>query len=111
MSRGGYWKPGGKFMPSIIAELGHIVEKHLIAIGLLAAPGLDEEQQKLIEQKREEYEASARQQDAFSKTEFPAGAQLCAKCNTTALVVLDGCQTCLNCGDSNAARTDESFAK
>ena len=27
--RGGYWQPGGKFMPSIIAELGHIVEKHL----------------------------------------------------------------------------------
>ena len=28
--RGGYWQPGGKFMPSIIAELGYIVEKHLI---------------------------------------------------------------------------------
>ena len=27
--RGGYWQPGGKYMPSIIAELGHIVEKHL----------------------------------------------------------------------------------
>ena len=27
--RGGYWQPGGKFMPSIIAELGYIVEKHL----------------------------------------------------------------------------------
>ena len=24
--RGGYWQPGGKFMPSIIAELGHIIE-------------------------------------------------------------------------------------
>src|SRR5690606_7255612 len=34
--RGGYWKAGGKFMPSIIAELGYIVEKHLIMIGLLA---------------------------------------------------------------------------
>ena len=22
--RGGYWQPGGKFMPSIIAELGHV---------------------------------------------------------------------------------------
>jgi hypothetical protein len=42
--RGGYWKPGGKFMPSIIAELGYIVEKHLILIGLLAKPTLDEGQ-------------------------------------------------------------------
>ena len=23
--RGGYWQPGGKFMPSIIAELGHVI--------------------------------------------------------------------------------------
>src|SRR6188508_2285854 len=27
--RGGYWQPGGKFMPSIIAELGYVIEKHL----------------------------------------------------------------------------------
>ena len=33
--RGGYWQPGGKFMPSIIAELGHIIEKHMISIGLI----------------------------------------------------------------------------
>src|SRR6056297_689941 len=46
--RGGYWKPGGKFMPSIIAELGHIVEKHLNTIGLLKPAGPDEHQQKLI---------------------------------------------------------------
>ena len=43
--RGGYWQPGGKYMPSIIAELGYIVEKHLIAIGLLAQPELDAGQQ------------------------------------------------------------------
>ena len=40
--RGGYWQPGGKFMPSIIAELGHIVEKHLIEIGLLKGPDLEQ---------------------------------------------------------------------
>src|SRR5690606_27746198 len=82
--RGGYWKPGGVFMPSIIAELGYIVEKHLISIGLLAPRVPDEHQKKLIEKKRAEYEAAARQQDAFSKSEFPEGAQLCAKCNTAA---------------------------
>jgi hypothetical protein len=98
--RGGYWKPGGRFMPSIIAELGYIVEKHLISIGLLAKPVLDEGQQKLIEQKRAEFEASARQQDAFSKSEYPDGAQLCAKCSTAAVIMLDGCMTCLSCGDS-----------
>jgi hypothetical protein len=98
--RGGYWKPGGTFMPSIIAELGYIVERHLILIGLLIVPELDEGQRKLIEEKRAEYEASKKQQDAFSKSEYPEGAQLCLKCNTAAVVVMDGCRTCLSCGDS-----------
>ena len=98
--RGGYWKPGGKFMPSIIAELGYIVEKHLISIGLLAKPKLDEGQQKLIREKRAEFEASHRQQDAFSKSSYPEGAQLCSKCSTAAVIVMDGCMTCLSCGDS-----------
>ncbi|MDJ0711136.1 MAG: NrdJb [Woeseiaceae bacterium] len=98
--RGGYWQAGGKFMPSIIAELGYIVEKHLIAIGLMAEPGLDEHQKKLVEQKRAEFEESQKQTDAFSETEYPEGAQLCAKCSTTAVIMMDGCMTCLNCGDS-----------
>jgi len=98
--RGGYWQPGGKFMPSIIAELGHIVEKHLRYIGLLPHESLDEQQRKLVDMKRREFEGQGRQQDAFSKSEFPAGAQLCTKCNTTAAVMMDGCMTCLNCGDS-----------
>jgi hypothetical protein len=98
--RGGYWQPGGKFMPSIIAELGYIVEKHLIAIGLLVQPELDENQQKLIAEKRAEFEESTKQRDAFSKSEYPAGAQLCSKCSTVALIMMDGCMTCLSCGDS-----------
>jgi len=98
--RGGYWKPGGKFMPSLIAELGEVIEKHLIEIGMLVPEGLDEHQQALVEQKRAEFEAEAQQKDAFAKSEFPAGAQLCAKCNTAAVVMMDGCMTCLSCGDS-----------
>lgn len=98
--RGGYWQPGGKFMPSIIAELGHIVEKHLKAIGLLPADSLDEQQKRLVEMKRKEYEERNRQQDAFSKGHYPDGAQLCKVCNTTAVVMMDGCLTCLACGDS-----------
>lgn len=98
--RGGYWQAGGKFMPSIIAELGYIVEKHLIAIGLLARPELDEGQLKLIAEKRAEFEAQSKQQDAFSKTDYPVGAQLCPKCSTAAVVMMDGCMTCLSCGDS-----------
>ena len=98
--RGGYWQPGGKFMPSIIAELGYIVERHLTDIGLIGASEPSEEQRKELERKRAEFQAQSSQQDAFAENSFPDGAQLCAKCNTAASVMLDGCLTCLNCGYS-----------
>jgi hypothetical protein len=87
-------------MPSIIAELGHIVEKHLIMIGMMASPELDEGQKKLIAEKRAEYQDARKQTDAFSTSDYPEGAQLCTKCNTTAVIMMDGCRTCLSCGDS-----------
>jgi hypothetical protein len=98
--RGGYWQPGGKFMPSIIAELGYIVEKHLRFIGMLPAESLDENQQRLVDKKRREFEEQNKQADAFAESEFPVGAQLCNKCSTAAVVMMDGCMTCLNCGES-----------
>jgi hypothetical protein len=98
--RGGYWQAGGKFMPSIIAELGHVIERHMQKIGLLRKPEMDEHRKALIDQKRSEYEAQQKQQDAFAKADYPQGAQLCLKCSTAAVVMMDGCMTCLNCGDS-----------
>ncbi len=98
--RGGYWQAGGKFMPSIIAELGYVIEKHLQTIGLLKKVELDDHEKKLIAEKKAEFEQRTRQTDAFAKSHFPDGAQLCAKCSTAAVVMMDGCMTCLNCGDS-----------
>ena len=98
--RGGYWQAGGKFMPSIIAELGYVIEKHLQMIGLLKKQEPDEHAQKLIAEKKAEFELRSKQTDAFAKSHFPEGAQLCAKCSTAAVVMMDGCMTCLNCGDS-----------
>ena len=31
---------------------------------------------------------------------FPKDAQLCNKCHTKAAIMMDGCLTCLNCGES-----------
>ncbi|MBN8885573.1 MAG: NrdJb [Rudaea sp.] len=142
--RGGYFKAGGVYMPSIVAELGAIVEQHLKMIGLLHDPELDPEQRRLIAEKRAAYEARAAGNDAKKKPElsveskaeakpaapqdlsadlagvggesarktaeielveptasgFPAGATLCNKCNTQAVILMDGCATCLNCGYS-----------
>ena len=59
--RGGYFKAGGVYMPSIVAELGAIIEQHLKMIGLLHDPELDPEQRKLIAEKRAAYEARVEQ--------------------------------------------------
>ncbi|MEJ2043745.1 MAG: NrdJb [Reinekea sp.] len=99
--QGGYFKRGGKFMPSLVAEIGEVVERHLKMIGMIADDSLDEHQKKLIAEKRAEYEARQNGSSASNNAgDFPADAQLCKKCNTKAAIVMDGCLTCLNCGDS-----------
>jgi hypothetical protein len=98
--RGGYWQPGGKFMPSLVAEIGYVVERHLQSIGLMKLPEMDASRQQLIDSKRNEWEQRNRQTDAFAKTSYPEGAQLCVRCNTAAAVMMDGCMTCLACGES-----------
>ncbi|MDP3206732.1 MAG: NrdJb, partial [Methylotenera sp.] len=35
---GGYFKKGGKFVPSLVAEIGEVVEQHLQSIGMLKKP-------------------------------------------------------------------------
>jgi hypothetical protein len=96
--RGGYFKKGGKYMPSLVAEIGDAIETHMRIIGLIKDDGLDEHQQKLVNEKRAQFEAQ--NGDNGNNGNFPAGSQLCAKCSTKAVIKMDGCMTCLNCGDS-----------
>ncbi len=113
--RGGYFKAGGVYMPSIVAEIGTVFEQHMKNIGLIRDPEMDEGTRKLIEEKRRAYEALGAKKNsevngltavtegeagAAETLTFPAGSQMCDKCNTKALVLMDNCQTCLNCGYS-----------
>jgi hypothetical protein len=97
--KGGYFKRGGRFMPSLVAEIGEAIESHLKMIGLLKEDTLDEHQKKLIAEKRQQFEA-AHTTATEAQSEFPEGAQLCSKCMVKASILMDGCMTCLNCGDS-----------
>ena len=98
--RGGYFKKGGKYMPSLVAEIGDAIECHMRMIGLLKDEGLDEHQKKLVAEKRAQYEASMSGATGAEPGDFPEGSQLCTKCHTKAAIVMDGCLTCLNCGES-----------
>jgi len=101
--RGGYWNKG-KYVPSIIAEIGDVIERHLIDIGMLASDEPDEHQKALIESKKAEIrgESTERAKGSVADAEEPwmASATLCPKCSHKAVVLRDGCQTCMNCGDS-----------
>lgn len=98
--RGGYFKKGGKYMPSLVAEIGDVIDRHMRMIGLIKDDGLDEHQQKLINEKRAEFESMLTKAEDAESSSFPSGAQLCGKCNTKAMIKMDNCMTCLNCGDS-----------
>ncbi|WP_411833095.1 NrdJb [Pseudoxanthomonas mexicana] len=126
--RGGYFKAGGVYMPSLVAELGSIVEEHLKSIGLIHDPEMSAHQRALLAEKRKQYEDHAKKNSEVGKSaspspatadegsampgasediaitgdgaSFPPSATLCHKCSTKALVIMDGCATCLNCGYS-----------
>jgi len=101
--KGGYFKPGGRFMPSIIAEIGDVIAHHMQKIGLMEKEELSEQQKLILDQKRAEAEGTQKKtvtDSAGEDTGYPASATLCNKCHTKAVVVMDNCATCLSCGYS-----------
>ena len=95
---GGYYKKGGKYVPSLVAELGQVVETHLQNIGMLKVKELDEHQKKMVQKKRDEI--LAKNDGSLDDNGYPKDAQLCNKCQTKAAIMMDGCLTCLSCGES-----------
>lgn len=96
---GGYLKKGRAYMPSLVAEIGHALEKHLIMIGLIKSDNIPAHQQVMLDEKRAKFE-SLNAVDPISNSDFPEEEKICKKCHTKATILMDGCLTCLNCGDS-----------
>ena len=86
--KGGYYKRGGVYMPSLVAEIGTVIEQHLVATGVIKIV-VDEHQQAYLEAKKEE-----------AGEEGIKNAELCTSCNTKSLILMDGCITCVSCGFS-----------
>jgi len=83
---GGYFKRGGRYMPSLVAELGEVLEQHLQTIGMIEKQETPEE----LKAKK----AKAEETGALSN------ATQCGACGAMAMVRMDGCNLCLECGDS-----------
>lgn len=90
--KGGYYKRGGVYMPSLVAEIGTVIEQHLKSIGVIKVE-VDEHQQAFIKAKREEVMGS-------ESSGYPANATLCDECNTKAVIMMDNCKVCLSCSAS-----------
>ncbi|CAA7614138.1 Ribonucleoside-diphosphate reductase [Candidatus Terasakiella magnetica] len=84
--RGGQWV-GGRYVPSLLAAIGEVIERHMIAIGFLPDP----------KAAREPPEA----QDKRRVVGLPeTRLRHCPKCNQPALLRSEGCDTCTSCGYS-----------
>ena len=85
--RGGAWM-GGRYVPSILAAIGGVVEEHLVTIGFMA-PGAS-------------FAATARAADPSEATAvLPPPA--CPHCGAHALRWAEGCLTCSACGHSTCS--------
>jgi len=80
--RGGAWI-GGKYVPSILAAIGGVIEKHMVATGFLAGEGMGLK--------------TDPQADVVAMK--PKG-QACSSCGQYALRMVEGCMTCADCGYS-----------
>jgi ribonucleoside-diphosphate reductase alpha chain len=76
---------GGRYVPSLLAAIGEVIERHMVAIGFLPAAENGAPGGRAIEMRR------------------AVGAELvrqCPKCGAAGLTRQEGCDVCISCGYS-----------
>lgn len=81
--RGGAWVKG-KYIPSILAAIGGVIEQHMVNIGFLEGEGMG---------LKSDPQAQVVNMDA------PRG-KACPSCGQFDMVMIEGCMTCRSCGHS-----------
>jgi len=81
--RGGAWMQG-KYIPSILAAIGGILEQHMISIGFLEGEGLG---------------LKTDPTQSVVNLDAPRGPS-CPACGSYEMRMIEGCMTCANCGHS-----------
>ncbi|MGZ6009425.1 MAG: TSCPD domain-containing protein, partial [Rhizomicrobium sp.] len=82
--RGGQWS-GGRYVPSLMAAIGEVIEKHMIDIGFITPHDVP-----LVPEERRAVAVAAE----------GAPARFCPRCSSPSFVRLEGCDSCLSCGYS-----------
>jgi ribonucleoside-diphosphate reductase alpha chain len=79
--RGGQWM-NGRYVPSLLAAIGEVIERHMMEIGFLSGRGPS-----IVPEVPEE----------------GARARYCPRCGDASFVKLEGCDSCLSCGYSKCS--------
>ncbi len=82
--RGGAWM-GGKYIPSILAAIGGVIERHMIAIGFIAGEGMG---------------LKSDPQAQVVNFDGPPKGPACPNCGQYDMRMIEGCMTCGSCGHS-----------
>jgi ribonucleoside-diphosphate reductase alpha chain len=82
--RGGAWMQG-KYVPSILAAIGGVIEQHMVSTGFLAGAGMGLK--------------SDPHAEVVPMNQKPKG-KACSSCGTYDLRMVEGCMTCGSCGYS-----------
>jgi ribonucleoside-diphosphate reductase alpha chain len=85
--RGGQWM-GGRYVPSLLAAIGEVIEEHMIAIGFMPS----------TKQRREGQIEPAELRKVVNAPD--ARLRQCPKCGEASLTRQEGCDTCMSCGYS-----------
>ncbi len=80
--RGGAWMEG-HYVPSLLAAIGEVVERHMIAIGFMAPKA------------EPRHDAAMRQ--VVNQAGAGPGLAQCPKCGQAALIRIEDCDQCTNC--------------
>ena len=89
--RGGQWM-GGHYVPSLLAAIGEVIERHLINIGFLPARQVEASQAPAVAA------ASAVERPGTTYRLDP-----CPRCGQAGLLRQEGCDICTTCGYSKCA--------
>ncbi len=84
--RGGHWH-NGRYVPSLVAAIGDVIERHMISTGFLAMPLLDD----------------TLADDKAVPSRGGLVGPICPKCSQPGLVKEAGCLSCFHCGWSKCS--------
>ncbi|WP_112312336.1 adenosylcobalamin-dependent ribonucleoside-diphosphate reductase [Pseudogemmobacter bohemicus] len=108
--RGGAWI-GGRYIPSILAAIGGVIERHLIAIGFIAGEGMGLKSDPggalaaAVDDpvSAEENGEPGTEQDVSQAAPQAAPQAACPSCGSYELRMAEGCLTCASCGFSQCS--------